>query len=223
MAAEADVVCGAGYGERTLRSGRTRNGYRSLATSTPGRDDRGRRSPSCAGAATSRTVVEPRRRAEQALVAVVGGAYVHGVSTRKVEGSVRRWGSTGSRRARCRLCETLDEEVERFRGRPLEGGLSLCLVGRVCEGARDGGRVVSTAVVIAIGVNGDGQREVLGLDVARARTARSGSLPAQPGRSRPQRGPDGDQRCPPGPKGAIRPSCTARAGSAAGSTSSATC
>ena len=64
-----------------------------------------------------------------------------------------------------RLCETLDEEVERFRGRPLAGAYPYVWLDATFVTARDAGRVVGTAVVIAIGVNGDGQREVLGLDV----------------------------------------------------------
>src|SRR6185436_19640792 len=112
------------------------------------------------------TLLEPRKRSEQALVAVVREAYVKGVSTRKVDDLVKALGLDGISKSQVsRLCETLDEEVERFRGRPLEGIYPYVWLDATYVKARDGGRVVSTAVVIAIGVTGDGQREVLGLDV----------------------------------------------------------
>ena len=110
--------------------------------------------------------LEPRKRAEQALVAVVREAYVQGVSTRKVDDLVKALGLDGISKSQVsRLCQSLDEEVERFRNRPLEGVFPYVWLDATFVKARDGGRVVSQAVVIAIGVNGDGQREVLGLDV----------------------------------------------------------
>jgi putative transposase len=110
--------------------------------------------------------LEPRKRAEQALVAVVREAYVQGVSTRKVDDLVKALGLDGISKSQVsRLCQSLDEEVERFRNRPLEGVFPYVWLDATFVKARDGGRVVSMAVVIAIGVNGDGQREVLGLDV----------------------------------------------------------
>jgi transposase-like protein len=110
--------------------------------------------------------LEPRKRAEQALVAVVREAYVQGVSTRKVDDLVKALGLDGISKSQVsRLCQSLDEEVERFRSRPLEGEYPYVWLDATFVKARDGGRVVSQAVVIAIGVNGDGQREVLGLDV----------------------------------------------------------
>jgi putative transposase len=110
--------------------------------------------------------LEPRKRAEQALVAVVREAYVQGVSTRKVDDLVKALGLDGISKSQVsRLCQSLDEEVERFRNRPLEGALPYVWLDATFVKVRDGGRVVSQAVVIAIGVNGDGQREVLGLDV----------------------------------------------------------
>src|SRR6185503_4641272 len=112
------------------------------------------------------TLLEPRKRSEQALVAVVREAYVHGVSTRKVDDLVKALGLDGISKSQVsRLCQSLDEEVERFRNRPLEGVFPYVWLDATFVKARDGGRVVSMAVVIAIGVNGDGQREVLGLDV----------------------------------------------------------
>jgi transposase-like protein len=110
--------------------------------------------------------LEPRKRAEQALVAVVREAYVQGVSTRKVDDLVKALGLDGISKSQVsRLCQSLDEEVERFRNRPLEGAFPYVWLDATFVKVRDGGRVVSQAVVIAIGVNRDGQREVLGLDV----------------------------------------------------------
>jgi len=112
------------------------------------------------------TLLEPRRRAERALVAVVQEAYVHGVSTRRVEELVHALGIVGlSKSEVSRLCATLDAEVERFRTRPLTGRYPYVWLDATYLKVRRDGRVVSMAVVIAIGVNGEGQREVLGLDV----------------------------------------------------------
>ncbi len=113
------------------------------------------------------SLLEPRRRAERALSAVVQEAYVHGISTRKVDELVKALGMTGISKSRVsELCEQLDEEVERFRNRELEGPYPYIWLDATYLKARQDGRVVSTAVVIAVGVNGDtAEREVLGLDV----------------------------------------------------------
>jgi transposase-like protein len=114
------------------------------------------------------SLLEPRRRAERALSAVVQEAYVHGVSTRKVDELVKALGMTGISKSRVsELCEELDAEVGRFRDRELEGGpYPYVWLDATYVKARQDGRVASVAVVIAIGVKGDtGEREVLGLDV----------------------------------------------------------
>jgi putative transposase len=113
------------------------------------------------------SLLEPRRRAERALAAVVQEAYVHGVSTRKVDDLVKALGMGGISKSRVsELCEELDEEVERFRNRPLEGSYPYVWVDATYVKARQDGRVVSVAVVIAVGVKAQtGEREVLGLDV----------------------------------------------------------
>ncbi len=112
------------------------------------------------------SLLEPRRRAERALAAVVQEAYVHGVSTRKVDDLVKALGMGGISKSRVsELCERLDEEVERFRGRPLEGSYPYVWIDATYVKARQDGRVASVAVVIAVGVNGkSGEREVLGVD-----------------------------------------------------------
>jgi putative transposase len=112
------------------------------------------------------SLLEPRKRAEQAPVAVVREAYVQGVSTRRVDALVKALGLDGISKSQVsRLCQTLDAEVERFRQRPLAGAYPYVWLDATFVKARDGGRVVSKAVVLAIGVNAEGQREVLGLDV----------------------------------------------------------
>jgi putative transposase len=113
------------------------------------------------------SLLEPRRRAERALSAVVQEAYVHGLSTRKVDELVKALGMAGISKSQVsRLCEELDEEVARFRERPLEGPYPYVWLDATYVKARQDGRVASVAVVIAVGVNGEsGEREVLGLDV----------------------------------------------------------
>lgn len=112
------------------------------------------------------SILEPRKRSEQALVAVVQEAYVQGVSTRRVDDLVRALGMTGISKSQVsRLCAGLDAEVERFRSRRLEGPYPYVWLDATALKVRHEGRVVSMAVVIAIGVNQRGEREVLGLDV----------------------------------------------------------
>ncbi len=113
------------------------------------------------------SLLEPRRRAERALSAVVQEAYVHGVSTRKVDELVKALGMGGISKSRVsELCEELDGEVERFRNRPLEGSYPYVWVDATYVKARQDGRVASVAVVIAVGVKAEtGEREVLGVDV----------------------------------------------------------
>ena len=112
------------------------------------------------------SLLEPRKRAERALVAVVQEAYVQGVSTRRVDDLVQALGMTGISKSQVsRLCQALDAEVERFRTRRLEGPYPYVWLDATFVKVREQGRVVSMAVVVAIGVRASGEREVLGLDV----------------------------------------------------------
>jgi transposase-like protein len=112
------------------------------------------------------SLLEPRRRAERALVAVVQEAYVQGVSTRRVDDLVQALGMQGISKSQVsRLCAELDQEVERFRTRKLVGAHPYLWLDGTFVKVRDNGRVVSQAIVIAIGVTATGEREVLGLDV----------------------------------------------------------
>lgn len=109
--------------------------------------------------------LEPRRRAERALVSVIQEAYVHGVSTRKVDDLVRVLGTSVSRSAVSRICQELDDEGRTFRDRPIEEETPYVWLDALYEKAREGGHVRSTAVVVAIGVTAQGTRAVLGVEV----------------------------------------------------------
>jgi len=110
--------------------------------------------------------LEPRKGAERALVAVVQEASVQGVSTRRVDELVQALGLRGMSKSQVsRLCEELDQEVERFRTRRLDGGYPYVWLDATFVKVREAGRVVSQAIVSAIGVRASGEREVLGLDV----------------------------------------------------------
>ena len=110
--------------------------------------------------------LEPRRRAEQALLAVIQQAYIEGVSTRRVEDLVQALGCDGiSKSEVSRICQALDAQVQAFRERPLDQGPYVYVwLDALTQKVREGGRVVNVAVVVATAVNGQGQREVLGLD-----------------------------------------------------------
>ena len=116
------------------------------------------------------SILEPRKRGEQALLSVVQQAYVCGVSTRRVDQLVESLGLRISRSEVSRICALLDEQVEAFRCRPLEGEYPYLWVDAKVEKVRDGGRVVHKAVVIAHGVHETGRREILGIDVGEAET-----------------------------------------------------
>ena len=114
--------------------------------------------------------LEPRRRSEQALLAVVQQAYVCGVSTRRVDQLVESLGLRISKSEVSRICAALDEHVEAFRTRPLEGRYPYVFLDAKIEKVRDGGRVVNKALVIAHGVHETGRREILSIDVGEAET-----------------------------------------------------
>lgn len=167
MSAEADALCGAGYGERHPERSNRRNGYRERAWDT--------RLGTMAlqiprlrqGSYFPEWLLEPRRRAEQAIVQVVAEAYLRGVSVRRVESVVQALGIDRLSKSRvAEMAKELDELVAAFRTRPLDGGPYVYLwIDAQTQRCRDGGRVVNVATVNAIGVNAEGRREVLGCDV----------------------------------------------------------
>ena len=110
--------------------------------------------------------LEPRRMAEKALTAVIQEAYVHGVSTRSVDDLVQAMGMSGISKSQVsRLCAEIDEKVKAFLSRPIEGDWPYLWIDATYMKVRQNGRIVSVAVIVAVGVNGDGRREVLGLDI----------------------------------------------------------
>jgi len=112
------------------------------------------------------SLLEPRRRVEQALLSVIQEAYVLGVSTRKVETLAQALGiNTISKSEVSRICGRLDEEVNRWRQRPLNGQYSYLWLDATYVKVREGGVVISQAIVIAYGVRATGEREVLGIDI----------------------------------------------------------
>jgi putative transposase len=115
------------------------------------------------------SLIEPRRRAERAVVSVIQEAYVHGVSTRKVDDLVRALGMDGiSRSEVSRLCSELDAGMKQFRDRQLEGEYPYVWLDGKCVKVRYGGRVENQVAIVAVGVNQSGQREILGFDVGPA-------------------------------------------------------
>jgi putative transposase len=166
MEVEVQEHVGAGRYERSAERTGQRNGYRERSWDTRvGTVEL--KVPRVRDSSYFPSLLEPRRRAERALSAVVQEAYVHGVSTRKVDELVKALGMTGISKSRVsELCEELDEEVERFRNRPLEGAYPYIWIDATYVKSRQDGRVASTAVVIAVGVKAQtGEREVLGFDV----------------------------------------------------------
>lgn len=167
MAAEVDALTGAGWGEVSPERVNHRNGYRqrpfdtrvgSIELAIP-KLRRGSYFPDW--------LLDPRRRAEKALVAVVAECYVRGVSTRRVDGLVKTLGIESLSKSQVsRMAAELDEMVTEFRNRPLDAGpYTYVWMDALTQKVREGGRIVNVAVVIAVGVNNDGHREVLGLDV----------------------------------------------------------
>jgi putative transposase len=166
MEMEVEQHVGAGRHERSPSRTGQRNGYRERSWDTRvGTMEL--KVPRVRDSSYFPSLLEPRRKAERALAAVVQEAYVHGVSTRKVDELVKALGMEGISKSRVsELCEELDEEVERFRNRPLEGAYPYIWIDATYVKARQDGRVASVAVVIAVGVNAhSGEREVLGFDV----------------------------------------------------------
>jgi putative transposase len=167
MSAEADGLCGAGYGQRSEQRTTKRNGYR------PRRLDTRVGTISLAipklrrGSYFPEWLVEPRRRAEQALTQVICQCYVEGVSTRRVDDIVKTLGIDGISKSQVsNLAASLDPTVEAFRTRPLDAGpYTYVWVDGLTMKVREGGRIVNVVVVVATAVNANGNREVLGLDV----------------------------------------------------------
>jgi putative transposase len=165
MELEVEQHLGAARHERTPERSGQRNGSRARAWDTRV-GTIALRVPRVRDGSYFPSLLEPRTRSERALVAVVQEAYVGGVSTRRVDELVKALGLEGISKSQVsRLCAALDEEVERFRSRSLSEPYPYLWLDATFVKVRTAGRVVSQAVVVAIGVTARGVREVLGVDV----------------------------------------------------------
>jgi putative transposase len=168
MSAQADQVCGAAWGERSDTRTNQRNGYRSREWDTRAGTVELAVPKLRAGSFFPDWLLTHRRRAEQALVTVVATAYLLGVSTRRVERLAEQLGVKSLSRSQVSEMAThLDGQVAAFRSRPLDAGpYTFVWVDALTVKVREAGRVVNVHALIATGVNADGHREILGLDVA---------------------------------------------------------
>ena len=162
MELEIGELAGASYGEKSAERLAQRNGYRDRAWETRAGTVE-LRIPKLRKGSYFPGFLEPRRMAEKALTAVIQEAYVQGVSTRSVDELVRAMGMTGISKSQVsRLCEEIDDRVKAFLDRPIEGDWPYLWLDATYVKVRQNSRVVSAAVIIAVGVNSDGRREVLG-------------------------------------------------------------
>jgi putative transposase len=165
MELEAEGLCGAPHGERSPERTNQRNGYRERDWQTRAGTVE-LRIPKLRKGSYFPAFLEPRRTAEKALTAVIQEAYVQGVSTRSVDELVRAMGLDGVSKSQVsRLCAEIDGRVRDFLGRPIEGDWPYLWLDATYVKVREAGRVVPVAVTVAVGVNGDGRREVLGMAV----------------------------------------------------------
>lgn len=165
MELEVEGLTGAAPGERSPERVNQRNGYRDRAWETrAGTVDL--RIPKLRRGSYFPAFLEPRRLSEKAITAVVQEAYVQGVSTRSVDDLVKALGMTGISKSQVsRLCAEIDDKVQAFLARPLEGDWPYLWLDATYVKVRQQGRIVSVAVIVAVAVNADGRREVLGLEV----------------------------------------------------------
>ena len=162
MALETENLCGAAPGERSTERTNQRNGYRDRNWHT-GAGTVELRIPKLRHGTYFPGFLEPRRMAEKALTAVIQEAYIQGISTRSVDDLVKAMGMEGIRKSQVsRLCGEIDERVDAFLTRPIEGDWPYVWLDATYVKARQDHYIVSVAVIVAVGVNSDGRREVLG-------------------------------------------------------------
>ena len=163
MELEVGGLTGAGWGEKSLERLVQRNGYRDRIWETRAGTVE-LRIPKLRKGSYFPGFLEPRRVAEKALTAVIQEAYVHGISTRSVDDLVKAMGAAGVSKSQVsRLCVEIDERVNAFLARPIDGEGPYLWLDATSVRVREAGRIVSVAAIIAVGVNGDGRREVLGV------------------------------------------------------------
>ena len=166
MDAEVSTRIGAEHGERSPDRLTHRNGYRSRAWDTRvGTMEL--RIPKLREGSYFPSLLEPRRRSEKALLAVIQQAYVEGVSTRRVDDLVKALGCEGISKSQVsRICGELDRVVDSFLDRPLDGGAYCYLwLDALSQKVREEGRIVNVSVAVATAVNAEGRREIIGMDV----------------------------------------------------------
>ncbi|HKZ25724.1 MAG TPA: IS256 family transposase [Acidimicrobiia bacterium] len=170
MGAEADAICGAGYGEISPDRTNRRNGYRSRRWDTRTGSIDLKIPKLRAGSYFPDWLLDARTRSERAFIQVVSEAYVRGVSTRRVEGLVETLGITSLSKSQVsEMATSLDEMVTDFRNRPLDAGpYTYVWADALSMKVREGGRIVNIACLLAVGVNAEGNREILGVDLATA-------------------------------------------------------
>jgi putative transposase len=168
MSADADAACGAAYGQRSDERVNSRNGYRQREWDTRAGTIELAIPKLRSGSYFPDWLLTYRRRAEQALVSVVATSYLLGVSTRRVEKLVEQLGVASLSKSQVsEMAQHLDGQVEAFRNRPLDSGhYTFVWCDALTIKVREGGRIVNVHALVAVAVNADGGREVLGLDVA---------------------------------------------------------
>jgi len=165
MEMEVGALAGAAFGQKSPDRLAQRNGYRERDWETRAGTIE-LRIPKLRKGSYFPSFLEPRRMAEKALTAVIQEAYIQGVSTRSVDDLVQAMGGTGVSKSQVsRLCEEIDARVKAFLERPLEGDWPYVWLDATYVKVRRNHRIVSVAVIIAVGVNADGRREVLGMDI----------------------------------------------------------
>ena len=168
MSAEADVVCGAPWGQQSPDRVNRRNGYRTRRWDTRVGSIELRIPKLRRGSYFPEWLLDARTRSERAFVQVVTEAYVRGISTRRVGGLVEALGVTSLSKSQVsELARELDQTAAEFRNRPLGAGpCTYVWADALVVKCREGGRVVNVALLLAVGVNNEGHREILGLDIA---------------------------------------------------------